>query len=134
MPSHCHMKICLSIQQWSDNFEGVIALFNLEYFIKRFYMQLLSCYLGIPSKLCMLITIWRFAYRYSSFIRPFRSYCPFYLEYLIKRLYSQLLSCYLGILQNFACLLPYENLYIAIAVSSDHLWRSYCPFWLRIFH
>ena len=40
-------------------------------------------------------------------------------------------TCLMEIPQN---VLPNSKLHIFIAIWSKYFWRSYCPFWLRIFH
>jgi len=61
-------------------FEGVIALFGIEYFIKKFVLATFPAFaVGIPQSFaCLLKTISGFVYYYSGLIIPFlRSFCHF---------------------------------------------------------
>ena len=67
-----HMKICILLQNF-DSYERIIALFNLDYFIKQFiHPTPLSFYIGILQDFaCLLIILWKIAYHKNSFIRRF---------------------------------------------------------------
>ena len=54
-----HMKICILLQNF-DSYERIIALFNLDYFIKQFiHPTPPSLYIGILQDFaCLLLTIY----------------------------------------------------------------------------
>jgi hypothetical protein len=60
-----HMKIHISLQLFQQfNFEGIIMLFDLEYFFKEFLPTTNT--VGISQiYVCLLITIQRFTYHYG---------------------------------------------------------------------
>jgi hypothetical protein len=106
-----HMYIAISIQNFDLTiFEGVIALFHLEYFIKKFVQATLTIHKGFTYHfVCLLITVWRFTYHSSRLIRPFlRSYCSFsHKIFPFKCVYWTPPAIYMGIPQNLPCLLSY---------------------------
>ena len=82
MLSYCHLKICISLQQWSDNFEGVIAPFSLRIFNKK----VCTCNsFHVNKKIFKKLHTWLLPYEdlyiATEVIRIFcRSYCPFALR------------------------------------------------------
>ena len=91
------------------------------------------CILNVnSSKLCMLAYYHMVTAVWSDYF--WRSYCPFW-EYFINFFYPLLLHFKWKLLKTLhSCLWAYQDLHILRAVWLDNFWKSYCPFWLRIFH
>ena len=120
-------------------FIRVIALFHWEYFIKKFVCE--AALLHVKWEFLQTLLVSYYHMKICISLQQFhqtiyeRVIALFHLEYFIKNCkhnpFYILIRNSLKLCNVFS--LPHEDLFINTAVIRQ-FWRSYCPFWLRIFH